>query len=922
MKIAINTRINYKPSKDDSAAFHSLASEFENVDFSVDELAYSIACGFPFCAQHHGRRNADTFHASDYLAVDIDDGMSVVEAVDIPYVKNYAAIVYHTTNSTPEHNRFRIIFALARTISSRAEMEQAYTGVIRKFQGDGACKDACRLFFGNKGCTPLVLNNTLPNEMLDELILLGAQKRTRAEIQREEITSQTTVHRASLTWQHGQSVQKPSGGIFAPADLEKGTVVFCPVHLDKRPSAFITESRSGIKGVYCSTCATTFWPPDMKSNDHYDFYAIDNDLQHLEYFEDPWNSYDQDAPDEFFSDEFRTVRSSNSRFLSGLEFKKGVTLVRSPKGSGKSESIAKYVQQCRQKNLSVLLIGHRQSLISSLANRLGLDCYLDHRDEVSKYYAISLDSMPKILRLWKHKFDVVIIDEVEQVLAHMASDTLQRNRRHCFLMLQRYISRAHSLLACDADLGYLTVSTISAARNGEMPTQFYINRFKESGRAIEIYKSENQLLAELLENISKGGRYFVCSNSKRKAQLIHQAVLNSGSKANAILITSDNSKSAEIRHFLNNINIEIEKYDVVIASPSIGTGIDISFPHDDQRVNGVYGFFGARINSHFEIDQQLSRVRNPREVKVWISPETFSFEVEPDAIKRNCIELGLVPDAKISLNVDDMIVFDEDDPLLDLVAEVLSHNRASKNNLKRHFIELKVRNGWQVRIVETNEVSGAHGSMARRSARDSLISIHMEQLCKADKLDHQSVLRLKRLSVLSLAEQLALERNAIEAFYGEDISADLVKLDANGNTRKKIVLLGYYLKDALDFEQCAQAPTTKSVGGLLWHLFRASSLTDENGFFIAEKLISNRMLANFVKVCLEVRPEIETLLGLSLRNDILTKPVAQLGEMLRLVGCNWRRPIKRDVAGIRTHFYQVDIEQYEALKKYALCEKP
>lgn len=64
--------------------------------------------------------------------------------MSFPYVRRYAAIVYETPSSTPEHNRFRIIFALARTITTRGEMERAYTGAIRKFHGDGACKDACR----------------------------------------------------------------------------------------------------------------------------------------------------------------------------------------------------------------------------------------------------------------------------------------------------------------------------------------------------------------------------------------------------------------------------------------------------------------------------------------------------------------------------------------------------------------------------------------------------------------------------------------------------------------------------------------------------------------------------------------------------------------------------------------------------------
>ena len=66
----------------------------------------------------------------------------------------------------------------------------------------------------------------------------------------------------------------------------------------------------------------------------------------------------------------------------------------------------------------------------------------------------------------------------------------------------------------------------------------------------------------------------------------------------------------------------------------MGTGIDITFPENISHVDGVYGLFEAKINTHFDIDQQLSRVRHPKYVRVWISPETFNFETETDPINQ------------------------------------------------------------------------------------------------------------------------------------------------------------------------------------------------------------------------------------------------------------------------------------------------
>jgi hypothetical protein len=76
----------------------------------------------------------------------------------------------------------------------------------------------------------------------------------------------------------------------------------------------------------------------------------------------------------------------------------------------------------------------------------------------------------------------------------------------------------------------------------------------------------------------------------------------------------------------------------VFVSPSIGTGIDITFKGNRQSIDNVYGFFENQINTHFDIDQQLSRVRNPKNTKLWISPREFRFENNTEVIKKEIIE--------------------------------------------------------------------------------------------------------------------------------------------------------------------------------------------------------------------------------------------------------------------------------------------
>lgn len=936
MKIAIHTKIDFKPDSSDLNSFSSLARDFENFDLNIEETASHIGLGHSFCTQHKGKRSRNNFIASDFVAVDIDAGMTIEQALNNPYVKQYAAILYSTWSNTPSHNRFRIIFFLEKTIQDANTMESAYTGLIRMFGGDGACKDACRIFYGNKKTSPIILGNFLPNNLLDELIKLGSEKRERAEHgENDSVKLGASTTRAEQRLRADQEVETIAGPMEGVASLNKGSVVRCPFHIDKSPSAFVTESRNGTKGIHCSSCAKTFWPEAMNfmALQNYDFNQIESDLHAIEFEEDPYNYLDEQAPSEFFTHDGRVVLPGSKRQLADIELVPGTILARSPKDSGKTYQIERIFQKCKKNGLSVLLIGHRQSLISSLAKRIGLDCYLNKQDAdgnsiaVSDYYAICLDSIPRLLNLRIHRFDVIIIDESEQVFSHLTSDTLRKQRRDCFLMMERYLAKAKTVIACDADLGYLTLATIASARSGEMPAQFYINRYKENGREIDIYNSENQLLSELITSVRSGGRYYVCFNSKKKAQAIEKAInTETGGSFRVLLITSSNSKKPEIRNFIENITEEILKYDVVISSPSLGTGIDITFPGNEQLIDGVFGFFMARINTHFDIDQQLCRVRHPKFVKAWISPEKFTFEIEPDVIKRNCIELGQITDVQISYDANDMKIYADDDKLLTLYAEVLSLQRASKNNLKQHFIDLKNHNGWKVNVIEVDETMTGLGRDARKEARLGLERSNINSICSAVQISREIAVQLSNFPFLNVQDQAKLDRYRMEKFYDAIATPELVELDNNGTYRTKIRLLATYIASDYEAENqklsqikipVADRTFLSETKSLLRELFDAAILIDTHGNFIEGRLICNADLDIFKNVCLRRKLDIESLLKISLRADFRVKPITQLGGLLRAIGCEWEKPVKADIKGQRISYYRVNYDGYQIAMKYA-----
>lgn len=923
IKIAINKEIDFKPESNDKDSFHSLATNFKNYDISITEFAYSIGLGYVFCAQHNGRRNQENFIASSAIAVDVDGGMRLQEALQHPFVKAYGGIIYPTWSSTEEENRFRIIFFCPHPITDAEKMRNALTGGIRLFGGDKACKDACRMFYGNKKVKPIVLGNMLSEEALAELITMGIDKEpTLDKKSSEKLSSSSKKNGEEL--EEGQPVKVATGLLAMLSDLKKGDRLYCPVHEDNNPSAFVTVSRVGVKGVHCSACAKTFWPKseNPKSNE-YDFNMIDADLDYIEFQEGPDNQYYDEKHEEFFSDNERVIQRRSNNRLGKIKLEDGIILVRSSMGTGKTYELTRTFEECKQKKLSVLLIGHRRTLISSLAKRIGLDCYIDEAGNKvgpTMHYAICVDSIPRLIDLRVDHYDVIMIDESEQVFSHLTSDTLGSNRRKAFLMMQRLIKKAVTVIACDADLSYLTLSSLASARDGQMPTKFFINRYQRPNQSIEVYDNENHLFNELIKSIKTGGKYYVCSNSKQKVKELEQIISNSvGQGCKIKVVTSDTTNTSETKKFIDNISEEILHYDVTISSPSLGTGIDISFPDDAQMIDGVYGFFDARITTHFDVAQQLGRVRNPKYVKAWLSSKKFNLEIEPDIIKRSIVESGDFTDIHIDYDDDDFMTFDIDDGLLCVFAEVRSLQNASKNDLRNNFINHKSYNGCQVKEVGKDNEAAEHGAALRRIAKGDIQKSRSKDIAAAEKINHAEAKRIENFSSNDPIQRAKLDKFLMEKFYGETVTEKLIALDDSGKFRPKIKLFSDYIEYVKNLSMPGDININQDHEKLmlLFKLLKAAKLVDESGKFIDGKIIETEDLTDFKKMCLSEKQRIKTLWGISLRNDIDSKPMTQLGDILKKMGLVWNKTFKEVINYRSITYYSIDFSRYQWIKRVA-----
>jgi hypothetical protein len=945
LKLAINRHIINKIEFKDDPRWEIFTADCENVELTLAEFADHINQGHAFCAQHAKRKRNGNFTGTNVLTVDIDKGWTVEQALADPFVQRYGGILYTTPSHTKEIHRFRLVFVLDRMITDAAEMRLAYQGIIRKFGGDEACKDACRGFFGSTDSNPVIIGNALPYDELAKIITVGGERRMSDRVCSDtdgELGGKAT-QRSSAPLEKDQQVElaRGSGRRVSLADLPKWTAIYCPIHSDRRPSAFVVTSKNGVNGVRCQSCASTFWPPSELSRKRrpYDFYEVEDIVMQLEHDQDPdrYDEDDADAPPGISAHAMalRTAHTFSSQFLPDIEIQNGVTFVRSPKGSGKTQWLENVVTRCRLSGQSVLLVGHRQTLIQGIARRLNLTCYIyieggkTKNNQSSEYYAICVDSIGKLLRPNFDHYDVVIMDEAEQVFSHLTASTLRGKRRTCYVKLFHYLRAAKSVIVADADLGPITVGAVCESIKPDTPYRFYLNRYKESRCDFHYYEDHDHLVEVMVETIRAGGRHFVSTNSKKKAEVLLEAIRREfGDKRNTMLVTSETTSDADVQNFVHNIKTEILMYDVTVASPTLGTGVDITFPNEEQLVDTVFGFFVPRVNTHFDIDQQLSRVRHPKAIKAWVTPERFGFETEPDVIRNEVLDSAALNDVLIGYEDDGRPKLDEG--YLNVYAQVTGISRASKNNLRENLLNLRLRNGWKVEHKLKDTDASKDGKKRIDQSKDELAAIRAENICAAKKITAEEYSDLhekaQKGTLLTKDEGYSMRRQEIEAFYREEISLDLIGLDDDGRYREKVRTMQIYLtplhqlatrsladRKAGHFVTDTKLEPLKKM--MLFKLLSAAGLADEHTPIKTDVVFSQSTLTAFAAVCQADAAKIQELFGVSVRTkDLHTKTIHKLSKILELIGLEKGPLIREKDHGVTTNTYELDIESWDQVR--------
>lgn len=418
----------------------------------------------------------------------------------------------------------------------------------------------------------------------------------------------------------------------------------------------------------------------------------------------------------------------NTQYLTLNNPNSKVVAIKSPKASGKTTWLkANFADQ------PSLFISHRVALVSDIAKRNDAANY----QEGSTAYknprlVITLDSLPALFYNDIHQGAVVVVDESSQVLRHLIGGTLRGKRKQVIDTLHRKLYHSKQVILLDADLDPITLDYfchLAGVDPNSDDVTWVENSYSPRDKTFIEYPTAESLQLQLLADMKAGLKCFVASDSRGKVKDLEAFLISKG-QSQLLTVHGENSNQVNQSTFVSNVNEEQIKYQAVICSPSVSTGVDISDPHFDK----VYLFANVANATSKDLLQAVARVRTVKEVNFWVDHrkkyEQTNWEKILEAKEKaafGCVRWGDIPYELIAKKEtgEDYWAF-EYDPIADkpvvtrrqfmtMYCQLTASANEDLNDLHSAFIEAAKKEGKVIQV----KLSETHNKLAEAVKKES-----------------------------------------------------------------------------------------------------------------------------------------------------------------------------------------------------------
>jgi hypothetical protein len=494
--------------------------------------------------------------------------------------------------------------------------------------------------------------------------------------------------------------------------------------------------------------------------------------------------------------------------------------IKAPKGSGKTEQLVKICETAQHNGQKVLVLTHRTQLGQALCSRFGIDYVTEINNSTTKGvfgFGLCWDSLRKNSQARFNPDDwhdcIVILDECEQSIWHLlnARTEVSKHRVEVLRNFQKLIQNTlesdnGKVYLSDADLSDVSIDFIKSLVDFPIEPWVVIKEGNPTPWDVTSWQSVTELWGALIDHVNMGGKPFIfVDGQKAKSKWGTQSLEKDLSKRfpDKKILRIDAESVADPTHpaygCIDQLNIILKNWDIVIASPTIETGVSID-------IRGHFTSVWDIAQGVIPVDsvlQRMARVREPVPRHFWAkgygigrigNGSTSPTGLMDDQNKKFKAHLAMLVESEFLLDLDPASNFQPQS--LRTWARMAARINLGMIRYNHEIERALLREGHIVRIGNYQELTKPiQPDIIKKEltdSRDEIYEAQRESIAAAPNPDSKVYDGLSKKQARTQEELHQLRKGELSRKYSEElVTPDLVERDDKGEFQK--ARLHYYM---------------------------------------------------------------------------------------------------------------------------------
>jgi len=496
----------------------------------------------------------------------------------------------------------------------------------------------------------------------------------------------------------------------------------------------------------------------------------------------------------------------DEQILDFINSKKGdIVILRFPMGSGKTQ---KLIKPMMWQNECSAFFAHRVSLIGGATQDLnrGMSNYAPvinyqekHAQEMlagSNRLACCINSAIKgTFAPLLNNLDASFFDEASQQLRHTTSGNAVAYPVAVFNKMLQMISttRDHIVLA-DADANDTLVEFCELARkerNAYLKETYgedypdckihIVDGVTDCSDKTVFYTDADTAFHRAVKDVENGKKVLIANDSSADAEKLFQHLQERCPEKTGLLINSDSKPLKEVDSFCDSPNAESLKYDYVIYSPAISSGVSLENGHFERH----YGIFCGTIVPSDAI-QMIRRDRKANEFILGLATIHSAREENPLNMWIGKLIANPYSQTEVNINTETgKVEFSTRDFEFDRFRlELIAQENQAKNDFANNLLCNMFADNYKLKQLQTTEIEQEIGKALKEISRDTLKEINTARILNAKTPTESERNELLNRNNLSKEEHAQLDRWNIEKVLFMKVNEESIKFLNNGGLRK------------------------------------------------------------------------------------------------------------------------------------------